>query len=58
MRVLDTCRSRLEEWNISEFGHVGKEIYHLQKRLEWLEMQPTTQATIKDMRETIVELNC
>nr|POE85705.1 hypothetical protein CFP56_35825 [Quercus suber] len=55
---LDLCRNRLEAWNTSEYGHVGKEISHLQKRLEWLELLPISPSTIRDKRETKIELNC
>ena len=35
---VDLYKDRLEAWNTSENRHVGKEISHLQKRLEWLEL--------------------
>lgn len=55
---LDLRRYRSDAWDTSEYGHVGKEILNLQKRLKWLEMQPASSSTIKDIRETRVELNC
>ena len=45
-------------WNSTEFGHLGKQISQLQKKLEWLELQPTSLDIIKDRRERRVELNC
>lgn len=37
---IDKCRSRLEAWNKTVFGHVGRGVDELQKWLEWLELQP------------------
>ena len=54
---LDQCRVRLEAWNKTEFGHVGKKIVALQKDLEWLELQPASPRNIQDMRNTRMELN-
>ena len=34
---METCRNKLEVWNANEYGHVGKKIACLQKRLEGLE---------------------
>ena len=55
---LESCRSRLDAWNQSEFRHVAKQISQLQKHLEWLELQPTSTDPIRSLRETRVELNC
>ena len=54
---MESCRNKLEVWNMTDYGHVGKKIASLQKRLEWLELQATSPAVIKDLRETRVELN-
>lgn len=54
----EQCRSSLDAWNKSEFGHVGKTIAALQARLEWLELQPATLDLIQDFKSTRVELNC
>nr|POE67802.1 hypothetical protein CFP56_29342 [Quercus suber] len=43
----DSKGSKLEAWNRSEFGHVGKEVARLQKQLEWLELQPTDAGVIQ-----------
>ena len=55
LSCLNSCKAKLEEWNWTEFGHVGKEIARLQKLLE---VQPTNLEVIKHIRETRVELNC
>ena len=39
---LEHCRSSLDAWNKSEFGHVGKTIAALQTKLKWLELQPSS----------------
>ncbi|XP_030949017.1 uncharacterized protein LOC115972935 [Quercus lobata] len=57
-RCMELCRNRLEVWNKREFGHVGMKINELQKRLEWLELQAASPATISAIRETRVDLNC
>ena len=38
----EECRSKLEVWNQTEYAHMGKKIAQLQKRLEFLEVQPTS----------------
>ena len=55
---LEKCRLKLEAWNKTEFGHVGRKINELQKYLEWLELQPASPSIIQDMKNTRVELNC
>lgn len=55
---LNACRTKLEAWNWTVFGHVGKEIDRLQKHLEWLEVQPTNPSIIQKTWETRTELNC
>ena len=58
LSCMESCRNKLEVWNTTEYVHVGKKIAFLQKRLEGLEMQASSSAVIKDLRETRVELNC
>ena len=41
-KCMEICRTRLKGWNKIDFGHVGRKISDLQKRLEWIELQPTT----------------
>ena len=58
LKCMELCWSRLEVRNKREFRHVGMKINELQRRLEWLELQAASPATISAMRETRVELNC
>ena len=58
LSCMESCRNKLEAWNGHEYGHVGKKIACLQKRLEWLELQESSPTVIKDLRDTRVELNC
>ena len=57
-RCLESCRARLEVWNGVEFGNVGKTVAELQKKLKWLELQPSTPDIIRYLRNTRIELNC
>ena len=57
-RCLESCHVRLEVWNSVEFGNVGKTVVELQKKLEWLELQPSTLYMIRSLRNTRIELNC
>ena len=45
-------------WNGSEFGNVGKKVAELQKKLEWLELQPLTLDMIPSLKNARIELNC
>ena len=58
LSCMESCRNKLEVWNMTDYGHVGKKIASLQKRLEWLELQATSPDVIRDLKETRVELNC
>ena len=55
---LEKCRSKLETWNKMEFGHVGRRVTEVQKRLEWIELQPPSPAINQELKRTRVELNC
>ena len=55
---LEKSRVRLENWNKTEFGHVAKKVSELQKRLEWLELQPSSPDINRELLSTHVELNC
>ena len=57
-RCLESFRARLEVWNEIEFGNVGKTMAELQKKLEWLELQPSTLDMIRSLRNPRIELNC
>lgn len=56
-KCMEICRAKLEGWNKTEFGHVGRKISELQKHLEWIELQPTTLDIAQLMRNTRIELN-
>lgn len=56
-KCLEVCRSRLDRWNRSKFGHVGRTIADLQKCLEWLELQPSSPTIIRGLRSTRIDLN-
>uniref|UniRef100_A0A7N2M9X1 Zinc knuckle CX2CX4HX4C domain-containing protein n=1 Tax=Quercus lobata TaxID=97700 RepID=A0A7N2M9X1_QUELO len=56
-KCMEICRTRLEGWNKTDFGNVGRKISDLQKRLEWIELQPTTPDIVQLMRNTRIELN-
>ena len=55
---LEKSRAKLETWNKTEFGHVGRKVTELQKRLEWLELQPSSPDINHELKSTRVELNC
>ena len=39
------------------FGHVRRRVAELQKRLEWLELQPPSPEINNDLRRTRIDLN-
>ena len=55
---LEKSRVRLENWNKTEFGHVARKVSELQKRIEWLELQPSSPDINCELLSTHVELNC
>ena len=57
-RCLERCRVDLSAWNKSEFGHVGRKISNLQRRLEGLELLPASTEQIRELKSTRIELNC
>lgn len=54
---IERCRSNLEAWNKTVFGHVRRRVAELQKRLEWLELQPPSPEINNDLRRTRIDLN-
>ncbi|KAK9984473.1 hypothetical protein SO802_033998 [Lithocarpus litseifolius] len=54
---LEQCRSSLDAWNKKAFGHVGKKVAELQRKVEWLELQPSSTETNQALRSTRSELN-
>ena len=53
---LDSCKARLETWNKTEFGHVGRQITRLEKELQALEQNP--QQHVEQIHEVRKALNC
>ena len=53
---LDSCRNRLQTWNKVEFGHVGKQIARLEKKLQFLERDP--QLHENNIQATRRDINC
>jgi len=53
---LDSCKNILQTWNKVEFGHVGKQIARLEKKLQFLERDP--QLHENDIQATRRDINC
>ncbi|XP_050290338.1 uncharacterized protein LOC126728582 [Quercus robur] len=53
---MDECRSALQSWNKTNFGHVGRKIASLSKKLQWLECLPGGVANMEEINETKGEL--
>ena len=51
------CRSSLQSWNSTKFGHVGRNIASLSKKLQWLECLPGGELNMAEIHATKVELN-
>ena len=56
-KCLEQCRSSLDDWNKEVFGHMGKKVAELQKKVEWLELQPSSIEINQVLRSTRSELN-
>ena len=56
-RCLLECRSSLQSWNSTKFGHVGRNIASLSKKLQWLECLPGGELNMAEIHATKVELN-
>ena len=54
---LEQCRSSLDDRNKKIFGHVGRKVAELQRKVEWLELQPSSTVTNQALRSTWSELN-
>ena len=54
---MDKCSSSLQSWNKTNFGHVGRKIASLSKKLQWLECLPGGEANMEEIHATKVELN-
>ncbi|XP_075665642.1 uncharacterized protein LOC142635351 [Castanea sativa] len=55
---LEKCWARLEAWNKTEFAHVGRRVSEVQKRFEWVKLQPPSSKINQELKRTRVELNC
>ncbi|XP_075666081.1 uncharacterized protein LOC142635915 [Castanea sativa] len=53
---LDSCDNRLQTWNKVEFGHVGKQIARLEKKLQFLERDPKLHEN--EIQATRRDINC
>ena len=56
-RCMDECSSSLQSWNRTNFGHVGRKIASLSKKLQWPECLPGGEANMEEIHDTKRELN-
>ncbi|KAK9990470.1 hypothetical protein SO802_025455 [Lithocarpus litseifolius] len=56
INFLDNCKNRLQTWNKVEFGHVGKQIAQLEKKLQFLEKDPQLRENY--IQATRRDINC
>ena len=56
-QCLDECRKSLSFWNKTTFGHVGRKISALQKKLQWLERSRGGLVRMEEIHATKLELN-
>ena len=54
---LEECRTSLIEWNKHSFGHVGKQITELQKKLQMLGNWRGSESVLEDIYTMKMELN-
>ena len=54
---LEECQSSLRSWNTHTFGHVGKQVAYLQRKLQMLENMKATGTDLEVVHATKVELN-
>nr|XP_023887252.1 uncharacterized protein LOC111999356 [Quercus suber] len=57
LQCLEECRALLTEWNKHSFGHVGKQITVLQRKIQMLENMRGCEATLEDIYALKKELN-
>nr|POF02120.1 hypothetical protein CFP56_71808 [Quercus suber] len=57
LHCLEECRVSLTEWNKHSFGHVGKQIFDLQRKLQLLENMKGGESTLEDIHAMKKELN-
>lgn len=56
VNCIERCRSHLEAWNKTVFGHVGRRVAELQKRLKCLNSNPPLLRSTTTWKEPIVNL--
>ena len=56
-QCMDEYRSSLQSWNKTNFGHVGRKIASLSKKLQWLECLPGGVTNMEEIHDTKGELN-
>ena len=56
-RCMDECSSSLQSWNRTNFGHVGRKIASLSKKLQWLECLLGGEANMEEIHDTKGEIN-
>lgn len=56
-KCLEECRYSLTRWNKNTFGHVGRKISALQKKLQWTESHTRNLDGMDDIHEIKVKLN-
>ena len=54
---IEECRTALVSWNKNTFGHVGRKISSLQKKLQCLEERRSNNAVMEEVQGTKMELN-
>nr|XP_023917061.1 uncharacterized protein LOC112028598 [Quercus suber] len=54
---LEECQTSLRDWNKNIFGHVGKQVADLQKKLQMLEAMKYTATSMDEIHATKMELN-
>ena len=57
LHCLEECRTSLTKWNKHSFGHVGKQIAVLQKKLQMLENWRGRESVVEDIYNMKMELN-
>lgn len=57
IKCLEECRLSLTTWNKNNFGHMGRKVVSLQKKLQWLECQNDALMNMEEVQKTKLELN-
>lgn len=54
---LDECQRSLKSWNVHTFGHVGKQVATIQKKLQVLEAMKGNGMDLEEIHATKLEFN-